>query len=124
MKRLAPIVALVAATATVSAALAAGAVSRASITATPTIVKRGHSVVVHGSAGGCPRGDAVTLLSRAFVHTHDFAGVAAVYARVRANGRFGVTTRIPATRHPARYTVTGRCGGGNLGVEAHLTVHA
>ena len=124
MKRFAPIVALIAATATLTAAVAAGAVSRVSITVAPTTVKRGHAVVVHGSAGGCPRGDNVTLLSHAFVHTHDFAGVPAVYARVRASGRFSVTTRIPATTHPARYTITGRCGGGNLGVEAHLTVHA
>jgi hypothetical protein len=47
------------------------------------------------------------VLSRAFVHTHDFAGVSAAYARVRVGG---------AVR------VTARCGGGNLGVPVHLTV--
>jgi hypothetical protein len=123
MKRLSSIVALVAAAAIVAAAVAGAAVSRASITVSPKTVERGHAVVVRGSAAGCPRGDAVTLISHAFVHTHDFAGVPAVYARVRATGRFSVTTRIPGTRHPARYTITGRCGGGNLGVAAHLTVH-
>ena len=49
-------------------------------------VARGHVVQVAGSAGDCPAGDAVTVLSRAFVHTHHFAGVPAVYARVRAGG--------------------------------------
>ena len=122
MKRFAPIVALIAATATLTAAVAAGAVSRVSITVAPTTVKRGHAVVVHGSAGGCPRGDNVTLLSHAFVHTHDFAGVPAVYARVQRGGAYAVTTRIPASKAPGRYAVTGRCGGGNLGFLKHLTV--
>src|SRR5262249_31971651 len=80
MKRFSVIVALAAVMAT--AAVAGGAVSRPSITVTPTVVERGHDVLVRGSAAGCPKGDAVTLLSRAFVHTHDFAGVSAVYARV------------------------------------------
>ena len=82
------------------------------------------SCCVTGSAGDCPAGDAVTILSHAFVHTHDFAGVPAVYARVRAGGAFHVSTRIPATRKPGAYTVTARCGGGNLGVLKHLRVRS
>ena len=93
-----------------------------SLTVTPQSVERGHLVVVDGSAGDCPRGDAVTILSRAFVHTRDFAGVPAVYARVQPNGLFRVSTRIPASKAAGSYTVTARCGGGNLGVLKHLRV--
>ena len=92
------------------------------LTVTPAVVTRGHAVVLSGSAGGCPAGDAVTIISRAFVHRRDFAGLPAVFARVRAGGSFRATTRIPATKRPGRYRITARCGGGNLGVVAHLTV--
>jgi hypothetical protein len=64
----------------------------------------------------------VTLISRAFSHRHDFAGLPALYARVRTNGDYSVRTRIPVTRRPARYRIGGRCGGGNLGVSARLRV--
>jgi hypothetical protein len=98
--------------------------SAPSLTLTPSSVKRGHTVLVKGSADGCTAGSTVFILSRAFVHTHDFAGVPAVLARVRYGGSFRVTTRIPATKRPGRYSVTARCGGGNLGVLKHLTVRA
>ena len=93
-----------------------------SLTVAPQSVARGHVVVVAGSAGDCPTGDAVTILSRAFVHTHDFAGVPAVYARVQPSGSFRVSTRIPAARVAGSYTVTARCGGGNLGIAKRLLV--
>jgi hypothetical protein len=93
-----------------------------SLTVVPPTVRRGHTVVVKGSADGCAVGNAVTLISRAFVHTHDFAGLPAVFAKVRSGGLFKATTRIPATKKPRRYVITARCGGGNLGVTAHLRV--
>jgi hypothetical protein len=93
-----------------------------SLVVTPAAVHRGHSVTLRGSADGCPAGDTVTLISRAFVHTHDFAGLPAVLARVRAGGTFRTSTRIPLTKPPRRYGITARCGGGNLGVLAHLRV--
>ena len=80
--------------------------------------------MVKGSADGCAVGNTVTLISRAFVHTHDFAGLPAIYAKVKYGGKFKVTTMIPATKKPKTYTITARCGGGNLGVSAHLKVIA
>jgi hypothetical protein len=79
-------------------------------------------VHVRGNADGCGLGSTVFVISRAFVHTHEFAGVSAVLARVRAGGAFRAATVIPRTRRPGRYVVTARCGGGNLGVLARLTV--
>ena len=49
-------------------------------------------------------------------------GLPAVLTRVRVGGTFHVVTRIPATKTPGRYGITARCGGGNLGVLAHLRV--
>lgn len=77
---------------------------------------------VYGAIPGCVRGDQVTLLSKAFRHTYEFAGVPAVYTRVGANHRYSVRTTIPASRAPHRYTISGRCGGGNLGVSVTLRV--
>jgi len=95
-----------------------------SIVVSPTTVHRGYGVVVRGSADGCTVGNTVTLISRAFVHTHDFAGLPAVLTKVKPGGIFRTKTRIPATKKLGRYTITARCGGGNLGVLAHLKVVA
>jgi len=92
--------------------------------ATPNPVQRGHLVRVHGIVPGCGPGNSVTLISRAFAHVHDFAGLPAVFARVRSNDRYTVRTRIPSSRRPGRYRISGRCGGGNLGVFVRLRVLA
>jgi phosphodiesterase/alkaline phosphatase D-like protein len=92
------------------------------LTVSPRTVHRGHSVLVQGVAAGCTSGNAVTILSRAFAPKHSFAGVPAALAQVGSAGRFSTIVTIPRLRLPATYTVTARCGGGNLGVEAHLTV--
>jgi hypothetical protein len=107
----------------VTGLLAAPAAAAApTIAAGPNPVHRGRLVRVHGVVPGCPRGDRVTFISRAFSHRHDFAGVPAIFARIGARGAYSVRTRIPARRRPARYSITGRCGGGNLGVAAYLRV--
>ena len=108
-----------------AAALATSVVATAavpSLTLTPPSVERGHKVVVTGSADGCAAGNTVIIISKAFVHTHEFAGLPAVLAKVKYGGSFRVTTTIPATKRPGRYTVTARCGGGNLGALKYLRV--
>ena len=112
----------IAATAGAALCVAAAAAAPVALTVSPTTVRAGHVVQIKGNAGDCPMGDGVTILSRAFKHTHEFAGVPAVYALVRSGGRFGVRTTIPRARHVGRYVLTARCGGGNLGVSAHLRV--
>lgn len=92
------------------------------LTVSPRTVHRGHAVLVRGVAAGCTSGDTVTIISHAFPATHSFAGVPAALAQVGSAGRFSTIVTIPRLRSPATYTVTARCGGGNLGVEAHLTV--
>ena len=93
-----------------------------SIAVTPDPVHRGMAVALHGVVPGCPVGDRVTLMSRAFAHRHEFAGVPAVFARVGANHAYSARTTIPAARRAGHYAITARCGGGNLGVSATLRV--
>ena len=118
---------VIAASAVLAAGLIAGTGAQASsssvyLTLTPPAVHRGHTVLIRGSAGLCPVGDVVTIISRAFSRIHEFAGVPAVLARVQSGGHFRTTTRIPLRRRVGRYGVTARCGGGNLGVLVRLTV--
>jgi hypothetical protein len=114
---------MILAAASAAAVSALGFVSSAArIEVTPTSVHRGDLVRVHGNAGACEHGDDLTLLSRAFVHTHEFASVPSIAARVSSQGTFSVVTRIPIGRSLGHYSITGRCGGGNLGVTAPLRV--
>jgi hypothetical protein len=92
------------------------------LSVSPTRVARGRAILVQGVAGGCTSGNAVTVLSRAFPATHRFAGVPAAYAQVGSAGRFSTHVTIPKIRAPGSYTITARCGGGNLGLLVHLTV--
>jgi hypothetical protein len=110
----------VAAVCAFSASAAGAAPARVFLSVTPTAVDRGHTVLIRGNAASCR--DNVTIISHAFAQTHEFAGVPAVFARVRSGGAFRTTTRIPATKRPGLYAITARCGGGNLGVVAHLRV--
>jgi len=105
-------------------AAAAASMPLTSLAVTPSHVHRGHRVTISGNAGGCPPGDAVTILSGALAHTHDFAGVPAVFALVHSGGKFKISPRIPSTRHVGSYGVSARCGGGNLGVSATIHVIA
>jgi len=114
-------IAVLALTAAGSAAAVALA-AHASIVVTPSTAHRGGTVTVHGNAGDCPVGDAVTLMSRAFATSHSFAGIPAVYARVRAHHRYSTRAHIRRRIHTGHYTITARCGGGNFGVTATLHV--
>ncbi len=98
-----------------SSALAA---PRHFLAVSPHAVRPGEAVRVHGSvAGGCVRGDRVTLYSPAFKGStrHRFAGVPAVFAKVRRRHGFSIRVRLSDSIAPRRYRVGGRCGGGNFG---------
>jgi hypothetical protein len=91
----------------------------------PSSVAAGDTVTITVSgAAGPDCSDSVTLISKAFVHTHDFAGLPAVFATAKPGGVFTATTTIPRSKAAGTYTITGRCGGGNLGVSATLVVRA
>lgn len=84
----------------------------------PTTVARGGIVTVSGK--GCLAGDTVYLISPPFLGNAFVQH--SVATRARANGTF--SRRVTIRRHvrPGRYLITARCGGGNLGIAAHLRV--
>jgi hypothetical protein len=98
----------------------------AAIHVSPSSIVAGDTVTLSGSVGpdsaGSECASGVTLISKAFVHTQDFAGLPAVGAAVKPDGAFTTTTKIPRSKTAGTYTITGRCGGGNLGVAAKLVV--
>jgi hypothetical protein len=118
MKKL--IVAIVGLAALAPAALAA---SSHSLKVSPAKVAQGDIVTVSGSVDhGCQVGhqaDVATIYSNAFkgATKHKFAGVPAVPASLAKskNGKFSVKITLSSNVKPAKYTVSGRCGGGNFG---------
>jgi hypothetical protein len=93
----------------------------------PRSVTAGNTVTVSGwlpPAPGSECATGVTLLSNAFVGTHQFADMPAIAAAVKGDGSFAVTTRIPRSKAAGTYQITGRCGGGNIGASATLVVRA
>lgn len=117
------LLALVAALVAAALLAAAGpaAAAPASLQVTPTTVPAGHTVTVSGS---CEANSAGSVISHAFLHdaTHDFAGVGAVSFTTGSTGAFVTHPLVPASTPPGSYDITARCGGGNLGIAAHLTV--
>jgi hypothetical protein len=107
--------------------LAALPASAASINVSPSTASPRGTVTVSGDVlvngqAGCGLPGQVTLISNAFVGLGEFAGEGAVTATADTSGHFSTTVNLSSSVSPGTYTVTGRCGGGNLGVEATLTV--
>jgi hypothetical protein len=100
----------------------------ATLHVSPRSIAAGDTVTLSGSVGpdsaGSECASRLTLISEAFAHTHDFAGLPAMVVAVKPDGTFTATTRIPRSKPAGTYTVTGRCGGGNLGVAAKLVIRA
>lgn len=89
----------------------------------PSKVQQGNVVTVSGSVDhGCEighKGDAATIFSKAFkgATKHNFAGVPSVSASLAKskNGSFSVKVTLATNVKPGKYSVGGRCGGGNFG---------
>src|SRR5947209_7780733 len=108
------------------AALAPGALAASPshfVKVSPSKVAQGQTVTVSGSVDhGCEighKGDVATIYSRAFkgATRHKFAGVPAVSASLARSkfGKFQVKVTLSSNVKPAKYTVSGRCGGGLFG---------
>jgi hypothetical protein len=106
-----------------------GSASAATISANPSTVVAGGQVTVSGDVlangtPGCTVPGEVTLISPAFAGLGEFAGTPATVATADASGNFSTTVTIAASVAPGTYDITGRCGGGNLGVTGSITVMA
>jgi hypothetical protein len=114
-------------TVAVALPLLASPASAATIMVSPSSVAPGAQVTVSGDVlvngqPGCAVPGEVTLISSAFVGLGEFAGTGATTAQANASGQFSTTVTLSSTLAPGNYDITGRCGGGNLGVTATLTV--
>jgi hypothetical protein len=108
---------------------APGLVSAASINVSPNTVVPGDNVrlsgdILVGGTPGCDVSGGVTLISEAFAGLGEFAGVGAVNLAVDATGHFDTTVTLSASVAAGTYAISGRCGGGNLGVSATIVVGA
>jgi hypothetical protein len=106
---------------------AAAPASAATIAVSPTSVQTSGTVTVSGDVlvngtRNCAVGDDVTLISNAFAGFSEFAGEGALVLPVDSTGHFTSTVALKPSVPAGAYTITGRCGGGNLGVSATLTV--
>lgn len=90
----------------------------------PKVAEPGSVVKVTGAVDGCPAGDQVTLLSRAFkgATRKEFAGVPAIFTNLRRDHTFAARVRLSTSLRRGRFSVSGRCGGGNIGATT-LRVH-
>lgn len=93
----------------------------ASITVSPSTVAAGNSVHISGSipVKKCPASDSATVTSEASLFPPDGFGPSATRD---SNGDFALDYTVPASTAPGTYSVGLRCGGGNVGVSASLTV--
>jgi hypothetical protein len=114
---------------TIALAVPLGAVpaSAATLTVSPSSVATGAPVTVSGDVlangqPGCTVPGPVTLISPAFEGLGEFAGTAATTAQADASGNFSTTVTLSSSVAPGTYDISARCGGGNLGVTAVLTV--
>lgn len=117
----------VAALAIAAVCLTALPAAAASINVSPSSTTPGGTVTVSGDVlvngqAGCGLPGTVTLISNAFAGLGEFAGEGAITASADASGHYSATVNLGSSVAPGTYTITGRCGGGNLGVEATLTV--
>jgi LPXTG-motif cell wall-anchored protein len=122
-----PLIRVVAAVTVLTAALGVSSASAASIVVDPGTAPPGGTVHLTGDVladgtPGCEVPGSVTLISDAFVGLGEFAGVGAVVLPVDAAGSFDETVTISSSAVAGTYTITGRCGGGNLGVSATIII--
>lgn len=105
----------------VLAAAPAWAAGGAALTVSPGSVSRGSTVTFTGA--GCLHGgrNIVTLISKLFPG-RAFGGAGAITTSADAHGHFTRKFATSMSTAPGRYTVTARCGGGNLGIAVHVRV--
>jgi hypothetical protein len=100
------------------------AAAGSTITVSPSTVPAGGTVTISGSVpttgtGSCAPGDGVTLTSTEALFPK--GGFGATVPRT-SSGSFSTTYVVPATTPSGSYQIGMRCGGGNVGVSATLTV--
>jgi len=100
------------------------AAAGSTISVSPSTVAAGGTVTISGSipttgTGSCPAGDGATLTSTEALFPQGGFGPTAPRS---STGTFSVTYTVPTSSPAGSYSIGMRCGGGNVGVTATLTV--
>ena len=97
--------------------------AKASISVSPSTVSAGSTVHISGSipVNKCPASDGATVTGEAALFPPDGFGPT---ANRDSGGAFAVDYVVPTSTPAGTYSVGLRCGGGNVGVSASLTVAA
>jgi hypothetical protein len=92
-----------------------------SISVSPSTISPGGAVHISGSVSiqGCPQSDDATVTDSSALFPPD--GFGPNVSR-NSNGDFATDYTVPTSTPPGTYTLTLRCGGGNVGVSAQLHV--
>lgn len=99
----------------------AGQNANGSISVSPSRVPSGGVVHISGSVStqGCPVSDSATIVGTDTLFPPDGFGPAVARD---SQGAFATTYTVPASTPAGTYQIGLRCGGGNVGVTAALTV--
>jgi len=94
-----------------------------SISVSPSVVPAGGTVRITGSVPfqGCPQPDFVRVVGLDTLFPPDGFGPTATRD---SHGAFALTYTVPTSTPAGTYHIGARCGGGNIGVVAMLTVTA
>jgi len=113
--------AVVAASATAMLLAAPAYAAKPSISVSPSTVAAGSTVHISGSipVKKCPASDGATVTGEAALFPPDGFGPTATRD---SSGDFALDYVVPTSTPAGTYTVGLRCGGGNVGVGASLTV--
>jgi hypothetical protein len=92
-----------------------------SISVSPSTISPGGTVHISGSVSlqGCPQSDDATIADSSALFPPDGFGPTVLR---NSNGDFATDYTVPTSTPPGTYTLTVRCGGGNVGVSAQLHV--
>jgi hypothetical protein len=95
--------------------------AKPSISVSPSAVSAGSTVHISGSipVKKCPASDGATVTGEAALFPPDGFGPTATRD---ASGNFALDYVVPTSTPAGTYSVGLRCGGGNVGVSASLTV--
>lgn len=98
--------------------------TRATIKVSPSSAPPTATVTISGKLPfrgpqSCPAGNAIQFTSTSALFPPDGFGPTTMRAK---DGNFSTPYRIPASTPPAAYSIGMRCGGGNVGIDATLTV--
>lgn len=94
--------------------------ARKRLSVSPAVTTPDALVHISGNAPGCQKGTTVVAISSAFPgHAY---GKGTLTGSAGRGGTFSFSGHLRSPLKSGRYSITARCGGGNVGITVFLTV--